>query len=135
MIEIGQEVLFVILRERMSKMRNSNIELMRIIAMLFIISHHFLVHGMNIWQDSSWDNLTLLSLDSLFFIGVNVFVLISGYCGIRFNWNKLLRLYLLTAIVGGIGYIVHLIIDNASLGSSIIYNTIFSISHAPGLGL
>lgn len=116
----------------MYKLRNSNIELLRIVAMLFIISHHFLVHGMNIWQDSSWDNLTLLSLDSLFFIGVNVFVLISGYYTIRFDWKKLLRLYLLAAIIGGVGYMTHIIIDDASLGRSVIYNTIFSISHAPG---
>ena len=116
----------------MHKLRNSNIELLRIVAMFFIISHHFLVHGMNIWQNSSWDNLTLLSLDSLFFIGVNVFVLISGYYTIRFDWKKLLRLYLLAAIIGGVGYMAHLIIDDASLGRSFIYNTIFSISHAPG---
>ena len=109
----------------MHKLRNSNIELLRIVAMLFIISHHFLVHGMNIWQDSSWDNLTLLSLDSLFFIGVNVFVLISGYYTIRFDWKKLLRLYLLAAIIGGVGYMTHIITDDASLGRSIVYNTIF----------
>ncbi len=116
----------------MHKERNSNIELMRIIAMLFIISHHFLVHGMKIWEDTSWDNLTLLSIDSFFFVGVNVFVLISGYSRIRFDLNKLLRIYVLTAIIGGVGYFAHLLIDNASLGRSLLYNTIFSISHTPG---
>lgn len=116
----------------MLKERNSNIELLRIVAMLFIISHHLLVHGMSIWENSSLGNFVLLSIDSLFFVGVNVFVLISGYCSIRFDWKKLLRIYLLVAIIGGFGYIVHLYLDRASLGKSVIYNTIFSISHAPG---
>ena len=116
----------------MLKERNSNIELMRIIAMLFIISHHLLVHGMKIWEDSTWNNFVLLSIDSCFFIGVNVFVLISGYCGIKFNLKKLFYLYILTSIIGGLGYFVHLYVDDVSLGKSVIYNTIFSISHAPG---
>lgn len=116
----------------MSKMRNSNIELLRIVAMLFIISHHFLVHGMHIWQDVSWQTLPLLSINSACYIGVNVFVLISGYCTIRFDLHKLIRLYLLTALIGGICYFAHLFIDDASLGRSVVYNTLLSISHAPG---
>lgn len=116
----------------MLKKRSGNIELMRIIAMLFIISHHLLVHGMKIWENSTWNNFVLLSIDSCFFIGVNVFVLISGYCGIKFNLKKLFYLYILTSIIGGLGYFVHLYVDDASLGKSVIYNTIFSISHAPG---
>lgn len=114
----------------MQKVRKSNIELMRIIAMLFIISHHFLTHGMNILENENWSNFGLLSINSICYIGVNVFVLISGYCGIRFDWKKLLQLYLLTAIIGGICYIAHLFMSDMSLGRSIIYHTVFSISHA-----
>lgn len=113
----------------LNKMRNSNIELMRILAMLFIISHHFLVHGMNVWQDSTWSNFCLLSFDSTLYIAVNVFVLISGYFGIKFTWKKLLMMYLLIACIGGIFYFVHLFIYKSSFGRSVIYQTIFSISH------
>ena len=35
--------------------RNSNIELLRIMAMLFILIHHLLVHGLKIFPDCiSW---------------------------------------------------------------------------------
>lgn len=111
--------------------RNSSIELLRIFAILFIISHHFLVHGMKLWEDISWSNYILLTLDSAFYVAVNCFVLISGYYSIRFDWKKLLRIYLLTAIIGGIGYLTHLIIDDATLGRSVIYNTVLCISHPP----
>lgn len=110
-------------------MRNSNIELLRIISMLFIISHHFLVHGMNIWQDSSLSNFCLLSLDACFYVAVNVFILISGYFGIKFVWKKILTVYLLTACIGGFCYFAHLFVDNASFGRSVIWQTVFSISH------
>ena len=109
--------------------RNSNVELLRIIAMLFIIMHHFLTHGMHILQNNSWENFLFVSLNSLCYIGCVVFVLISGYYGIKFDWIKLLRLYILTASIGGICYIAHLLIDDASFGKSVIYNTFFSISH------
>jgi hypothetical protein len=39
---------------------------------------------------------------------------------------------LLTALIGGICYFAHLFIDDASLGRSVVYNTLLSISHAPG---
>lgn len=113
----------------MSKVRNSNIELLRIISMLFIISHHFLVHGMHIWQDSSSSNFLLLSLDACFYVAVNVFVLISGYFGIRFEWKKILTVYFLTAFIGLFCYLTHLFIDDASFGRSVIWQTVFSISH------
>ena len=113
----------------MQKLRNSNIELMRIVAILFVISHHFLLHGMNIWEDMSWNNFTLLALDSSFYIAVNVFILISGYCGIRFEWKKILRLYLLTAFIAGLCSVVHMCVDKLPLSRNIIYHTVFAISH------
>lgn len=112
--------------------RNSNIELLRIVAILFIIAHHLLVHGLNLWSDNQLSNFPLLALDSAFFVGVNVFVLISGYCGIQFRFKKLLYLYLMCALVGGLCYLGHLYVDHAHIGRSIVYNTIFSISNAPG---
>ena len=33
--------------------RSSNIELLRIVAIIFIIAHHLLVHGLNLWGDKS----------------------------------------------------------------------------------
>ncbi|MBQ5417783.1 MAG: acyltransferase family protein, partial [Oscillospiraceae bacterium] len=65
--------------ERM--IRQSNIELLRIIAIIIIIAHHFAVHS---GFDFSADTVSLNRLWIRFIriggkIGVNIFVLISGY--------------------------------------------------------
>ena len=61
--------------------RQSNIELLRIVSMLLIIAHHFAVHGGFVFAQDDF------SVNSLFIktiliggkLGVNIFVLISGY--------------------------------------------------------
>ncbi len=80
--------------------RNSNIELLRIIAMAMIVFHHFAVHG-----GFSFDNhiISLPRLWILFIrmggkVGVDVFVLISGYCLIGsdqkiFDFRKALKFW------------------------------------------
>ena len=75
--------------------RKSNFELLRIIAMFMIIFHHISVH-------SNFNNLTTTNLLYLKFIqiggkiGVNIFVLISGYFLInteRIKINKIFKLW------------------------------------------
>ena len=61
--------------------RNSSIELLRILSMVMIVFHHFAVHGGFVWTSESnliarlWYNFILMGGK----VGVNVFVLISGY--------------------------------------------------------
>lgn len=69
------------IKDKLKINRQSNIELLRIIAMIFIIAHHFAVHG---GFNFSTDIITVNSLWIQFIkiggkIGVNIFVLISGY--------------------------------------------------------
>ena len=105
--------------------RNASTELLRIILMLFIISHHFLIHGMHIMDNDQGNHFLLFLTNSTMLISVNVFILISGYYGMRFNMLKLFRLYLLTAVVGGLCYLSYLLIDGVSFGRSCIYHTVF----------
>lgn len=82
----------------MVKKRQSNIELLRIISMLLIVAHHFSVHGGFKFSESS---ITINRLWMQFFqmggkIGVNVFVLISGYFLIassKLKISKVLKLW------------------------------------------
>ena len=95
--------------------RKSSIELLRIICMLLIIAHHYACHG-------GFDFINTPFSKKLFFvqclysggkIGVNIFVLISGYflCKTRFQWKKLLKLELevifYSIIIGGIFHIFY----------------------------
>lgn len=81
--------------------RDSSIELLRIISMIMIVIFHFAYHGKFEWEHSSlslqrfWYNFIVLGGK----IGVDVFVLISGYFlvnsnrSISTNTKKLLKLW------------------------------------------
>ena len=76
--------------------RQSNFELLRIFSMLLIISHHFVFHGIDLATTFTYEaNLYItraLAIGGK--LGVNIFVLISGYFLItsKFSFKKLLTL-------------------------------------------
>lgn len=85
-------------RENTKVLRNSNIECLRIIAMLMIIASHFSIHG-----GFSFDT-TFISVNRFYYqflqiggkIGVNLFILISGYFLVnskQFDWKKVALLW------------------------------------------
>lgn len=67
--------------------RVSNIELLRILSIFLITMHHLVVHGSNACgylTNYSFEQGTLgIILNSFCIIGVNVFILISGWFGIK----------------------------------------------------
>jgi len=69
--------------------RWSNFELLRIVAMLMIISYHYAVHGYADYIDNvRFSQRVYLEMFSMFGkIGVNLFVLVTGYFGIENNNN------------------------------------------------
>lgn len=72
------------------KNRNSNLELLRIVCMLFIICHHWIVFildncGYHVPLGDTKQDYTSVFLNSFFIIGVNCYVLISGYFGIKLS--------------------------------------------------
>ena len=91
----------------MSK-RNVNVEIMRIVTMLFIIMHHCVINGYGLQERLktpiySVDGVIvgmggggyavfLGGINAVVIIGVNVFFLISGYYGIKPSLKKFLRL-------------------------------------------
>lgn len=67
--------------ENKSKSRESNIELLRIVAMLLIVAHHFAMHsGFNFNEEIITVNrLWIQFIEIGGKLGVNIFILISGY--------------------------------------------------------
>ena len=81
------------------KRRDSNIEILRIISMFLIIAHHFSVHGgfKFLISDVSINKFWIQFLQLGGKIGVNIFVLISGYFLIntkKVQINKILKLWI-----------------------------------------
>lgn len=83
--------------------RESNAELLRIICIFIILLHHFCVHGLypEVLQLNmsgyKWDSHLLLFIHAFLYIGVNCFILISGWYGIKPKWRSFINLYLIYA--------------------------------------
>lgn len=75
-----------------NKQRSSNFELLRIVCMIMIICGHIImVHrGNEVFGDSSWYIRQIVRPFCM--VAVNIFVLISGFFGIKLNTKKLCRL-------------------------------------------
>ncbi len=84
-----------------TKIRNSAFEILRIIAILFIIAHHFAVHGG--FDFSSLSNSGLVVFNHIYIdglaqlgkIGVNIFILISAFFlsdSKRFRTSKIIHM-------------------------------------------
>lgn len=74
-------------------MRNSSIEFLRIIAMLFIVFSHSSVHGGFLYDKANYNNI-ILSWLTLGNLGVDIFVIISGYfsCQRHIKKNHFIKL-------------------------------------------
>lgn len=85
--------------------RKSNIELLRIVLMIMIISLHYLnpdMGGALKYSEGTNYYITRL-LESLFIVAVNGFILITGYCCVKketTNINKLVKLFFDIIIYG-----------------------------------
>lgn len=92
------------------KIRQSNMELLRIIVMLMITLHHFLidkyrggiVYGNEFLDGWQW----AVMLNGFVYIGVNVFILISGYFGIKFKWKGVFNLLIFCAFYMALNLII-----------------------------
>ena len=76
----------------MTQKRQSNIELLRIICMLFIICGHIIGSHERATNILDGDEIIRVFYNSFTCVGVNAFVLISGYFGISFKKDRLLKL-------------------------------------------
>lgn len=74
-------------------MRNTSFELLRIVSMSMIVIVHFILKGVGL--EDNYIGYIPLMLSSFVAIGVNCFVLISGYFSIQLRLKSLLNFYLL----------------------------------------
>lgn len=81
-----------------SNTRQSNIELLRIVAMIMIIIFHMAMHEKAMYTGSTEKKIFSIILSGLGLIGVNIFVLITGYFQIEkeFKTSKVLKIWLQT---------------------------------------
>lgn len=120
--------------------RDSNFELFRIVLMLLIIAHHYVVNsGFSKLYD--FDNITrnMIFLQLFGFagkIGINCFVFITGYFMIKsqFKFQKLLKLYLEIKFYKIIIYAIFLAAGYESFDVIECLKTVFNIAYGVEVG-
>ena len=101
----------------MAATRHSGLECLRIISIILIVSMHILG---NTFHTSNWLNKEfILFINTLGNTGVTLFILISGYFGIRFNTHKFFKM-----LVGVWFYsIVSYLIETIWLHTCLLYTS------------
>ena len=84
------------------KERDSNFELCRLVCMLYIVIYHLIIHVPGVYENTMWGR----PLRTICHIGVVVFVMISGYYGIRRKWRRLLELALTVCFYNVLGILI-----------------------------
>ena len=92
------------MEKNMIKVRESNLELLRIVAMLLVLLVHYIPTRNEItpenFQLDTWGTILNIELKSLAFVCVNCFILVSGYFGIKFKFKSFANLLFQTAFWG-----------------------------------
>ncbi len=113
--------------------RDSNIELLRILAMFMVMILHFNNHGFANDILDFQGALTITNtvghfLESFAIIAVNVFVLISGLYGIRFKGRGLLSFYLQCFFCGLVAYLLYILFTGEPITTD-IFKQLLAFTH------
>lgn len=119
--------------QKIKKERDSSIELFRIISMLIIVAHHYVVNS-GITNLMEMDGVTWKSLFLWVFgwggkTGINCFVLITGYymCKSNITWKKFLKLFLEVEFYSILFYVIFLVTGYAKFSIGGFVRTIVPI--------
>ena len=119
----------------MKRVRQSNIELLRIISMIMILCVHFagatfgLPSIMTISETLSLALLAKEGMESFAIIGVNCFVLISGYFGIKPSVKGIVNFILWCMFYSVLIYSIYVAAEPKYYNSSDIINSFAIFSH------
>ena len=103
--------------------------------MLFVVIQHVVNYSIfpEIEQaDGHWTIGSYVAQCSKGFlcVAVDCFVLISGYFGIKFKLRHIANLYFTCAFYNLFAYVIHILLDDAVIGKSLILNVVFPFSHS-----
>ena len=115
--------------------RDSNLELLRIVCMLFILMHHFIVHvfypNLALHDGNlGWYRVISIVINGFAYVGVNCFILISGYYGIKFKWKSIFNLYCLCAFYALLVVVERCICHDIPFDKGMLYAVILPFSHS-----
>lgn len=118
----------------MPKQRQSNIELLRIIAITMVLMLHSNLHGLHPdvlsgIRTFSWSSLEGNLIEAFCISAVNVFVLISGYFAIKLSVKSVLNLYIRCFIIGLVTYLAYILLTGETISVSAIAGRFLAFTH------
>ena len=117
-------------KAELNKQRNSNIELLRILSMFFIVLSHYAIHG-NVKTDNLSLGFNRFLLDYVNFgkLGVAIFVMITGYymSKSRFKISRIINVILQTLFYSATIYIIMCITDHSLISPWNIFKCFFPV--------
>ena len=114
-----------ILTNEQPRKRNAMMDLLRILAMFFIVVHHLTINNIGLSVIENGVNMAYLSqylgtsfVDCFVIIGVNIFFMLSGFFGINFKPRKIFSLvfkvYIYWILAGAIAMAIGIVpVENA----------------------
>ena len=119
----------------MTNARQSNIEMLRIISMLMILCVHFtgatfpLPNIMSLKDGSNLSAMTKTTMECFSIIGVNCFVLISGYFGIKLSAKGIINFIFTCLFYSVVTYSIFAFIQPKTYNYSDIINSFRVLTH------
>ncbi len=105
--------------------------------MMLIVAHHCMLHGFSAYQFQTNDIISCINKFIIYFLsmggklGVNIFILITGYfmCKSRYKFSKAIKLYLTTFIYSALFLIPVYIQNNFALPSPVVKGALMPITY------
>ena len=105
--------------------RLSNIELLRVICIIMILSMHIMGYA---WHTSNTLNRELLlGINTISNSGVTIFILISGYFGIHFKVDKLVKFLFVVWTYSILSYIIEIWFLGTNISLPGVISTLFPV--------
>jgi hypothetical protein len=95
--------------------------------MLIIVCHHFLWHGFGVVGFDNHGDIEYSILNAFVFIGVNCFVLITGYFGIKFKIKSIVSLWVKCFCYSLLFYVIYRISTDQNILNKSILGTVFCV--------
>lgn len=122
------------------KVRNSNLELLRIISMLLVVSHHFVVNS-GITENYNYEHITLNMLFLQLFgmwgkTAINIFVLISGYfmCTSKLTIKRFSKVFIEAKFYRIAIFVIFVLTGYEQLTVRSVINVVFEFLRSPNRG-
>ncbi|MBQ7191392.1 MAG: acyltransferase family protein [Paludibacteraceae bacterium] len=99
--------------------------------MFLIVLEHLIINGTTFFTNPiGSQTLVANTIIGFAYVGVNCFLLITGFYGIRFTFKKLFSLYLQLAFFEVACWVVFYLLGMATLSTDMVVNILFPISHS-----